>query len=172
MLKNLLIIAGSVVMAASVSLAAPSANESYQKGLAAEKAGDPVAAKAAYTEALKANPRHANARYRLGQLKISSGKIAARGREAKFGAVVIPEFRMDGVSLAESVEALRVMVEKESKGEVAPNFIIQDPQDQLGSARITLSLKAVPSKVVFKYLLDAVNAKARFDEHAIVITPR
>jgi len=52
-----------------------------QKMVAAEKAGDPVAARNAYAAALKANPNHAHARYALNQVKINAASIAARGRE-------------------------------------------------------------------------------------------
>ncbi len=30
----------------------------------------------------------------------------------------------------------------------------------------------MPSKGVMKYLLDQADAKARYDEHAVVVTPR
>lgn len=144
----------------------------YRQGLAAEKAGDPVTAQKAFAEALRINPNHANARYNLGQVKINSASIAARGREAKFGAVMIPEFKLDGASFEESLEALRVIIEKESKGQVAPNFVIQDPKNQFAAAKISLNLKSMPSRAVMQYLTDMAGAKVRYDEFAIVIAPR
>jgi len=149
-----------------------SAEMLYRQGLAAEKAGDPASARNAYTEALRIHPGHANARYRLGELKIHAPAIAAKGREAKFGAVIVPEFRVDEASLKDCLEALEVIVSKESKEEVSPNFIVQDPKDQLSAAKISLSLKNVPASGVLRYLLDQSRAKARFDEHAIVIVPK
>jgi tetratricopeptide (TPR) repeat protein len=144
----------------------------YRQGQAAEKAGDPATARTAYTAALQANPKHANARYSLGELKITSATLAARGREAKFGAVVVPEFKLDGASLQESLDALRIIVEKSSKEQVTPNFVIQDTKSQLAAAKISLNLKAMPAKAVLQYLMDSASAKSRFDEHAIVITAR
>lgn len=144
----------------------------YQKGLAAEKAGDPAAARTFYTEALKADPKNANARYSLGQLKLTSGSIAAKGREAKFGAVVIPAFQLDEATLKEALEAFSVIVEKQSNEEVTPNFVIDDPRSILSSRKISLNLKNMPASAVMKYLLDQTNAKARYDEHAVVIAPR
>jgi tetratricopeptide (TPR) repeat protein len=144
----------------------------YLKGLAAEKAGDPAAAKQAYTAALKANPNHANARYSIGQLKLNSVAIAAKGREAKFGAVIIPVFKLEDASLREALDALGTIIEKESKDEVAPNFIVEDPKQQLSAAKISLNLKAMPAKAVMKYVMDQAGAKARYDEHAIVIAPK
>jgi tetratricopeptide (TPR) repeat protein len=144
----------------------------YRQGLAAEKAGDPVAARTAYAEAIRLQPGHANARYRLGELRLNSPAIAARGREAKFGAVMVPEFRVEEASLKECLEALEVIVSKQSKEAVSPNFIVQDPKQQLAAAKISLNLKSMPASGVLRYLLEQTGAKARHDEHAIVIAPK
>jgi tetratricopeptide (TPR) repeat protein len=162
----------ATVLPLSAQTAANQAEKLYRHGQAAEKAGDPEAARKAYTAALQANPRHAHARYSLGQLKLNAGSIAARGREAKFGAVVVPEYKLDEASLSEALAALQQIVQTESKGEVTPNFIVQDPKNALAEAKITLVLQKVPAKAVLQYVLDQTGAKARHDEHAIVITPR
>jgi tetratricopeptide (TPR) repeat protein len=144
----------------------------HQKGLAAEKAGDPVAAREFYTQALKADPKNPGATYSLGQLKLTSGSIAAKGREAKFGAVMVPLFQTEEASLKESLEALSLIVEKQSNDQVTPNFVVEDPNGLLADKKITLNLKNMPAQAVMKYLLDQTGAKARFDEHAVVIGPR
>jgi hypothetical protein len=144
----------------------------YQKGVAAEKAGDAAAAQALYTAALKADPNSADARYSLAQLKIHYAAVAARGREAKFGAVMIPAFQMDSAKLAESLDALAKMVETGSKGGVATNFVVQDPKKLLSDKTISLNLKNTPAQAVLKYVLEQAGGKARFDEHAIVVSPR
>jgi tetratricopeptide (TPR) repeat protein len=176
-MKKILSLAIAAAFATHASAQAPAQTPSqkaqgyYLRGLAAEKAGDPDAARLAYSEALKLHPNHANARYSLGQLKITSASIATRGREMKFGAVMIPEFKLDGASLQDALDALGIIVAKQSKDQVAPNFIIEDPKKELSAAKISLNLKAMPSKAVLKYLLDQSGAKARYDEHAIVISP-
>lgn len=144
---------------------------SYRQGQAAEQAGDPDAARKAYTEALQANPNHPHARYSLGQLKITAPALAAKGREAKFAAVMIPELKLDQAPFKDSLEALQVIVEKQSNDKVTPNFVIQDPKETLSGVKITLVLKNTPAKAVLQYILDQAGAKARHDEHAIVITP-
>ncbi len=160
------------VLPLSAQTAAQKAEQLYRHGKAAEQAGDPDAARKAYAAALQANPRHANARYSLGQLKLNAPSIAARGREARFGAVVVPEYKLDEASLSEALAALQQIVRTESKGEVTPNFIVQDPKNTLAEAKITLVLQKVPAKAVLQYVLDQTGAKVRHDEHAIVITPR
>ncbi len=177
MTKNLIAIVASALVSqafAQTPAATPAntAETLFRQGQAAEKAGDAATARQAYTAALQANPNHANARYSLGQLKLTSGSISAKGREAKFGAVMVPEFKLDGASFQESLDALRVVVEKQSKEEVTPNFVIQDPKGLFSSAKISLNLKAMPAKGVLQYLLESAGAKARFDEHAIVIAPK
>ena len=171
-----LIAASSLVLPVSAQVTAQAPGQQaellYRQGLAAEKAGDPAAALKAYSDALKANPNHANARYSLGQLKLNSGAIAAKGREAKFGAVIIPEFKLDAATLQEALDAFRLLVEKQSTDQVSPNFVIQDPKNQLATAKISLNLKSMPAKAVMQYLMAQSGAKARFDEHAIVITPQ
>lgn len=144
----------------------------YLQGMAAEKAGDPVAAKAAYEAALKAYPRNANARYRLGQVEMNSERIAVIGRKNKLNTVVIPEFKIEEASLKEALAALSLLAERESKGTVQPNFIVQDSSGTVNDAKVSLVLKSTPAGAILNYLLEQANAKARFDEHAIVLTPR
>lgn len=147
----------------------PSAESLYQKGLAAEKSGDPVAAGNFYKNALKTNPNHANARYSIGQLKIHAPAIAAKGREEKFGAVMIPLFQLDQATIQEAITALGILIEKQSKSEVTPNFIIEDPKKILTEQKISLNLKNMPARAVMKYLNEQTGTKARYDEHAVVI---
>ena len=144
----------------------------YQQGVTAEKANDVAAAKEAYTKAVKLNPDNANARYSLGQLVIHTPEISARAREAKFGEVMIPLIQLDNATLQEALDAFSTMIEKESKDQVTPNFVIQDPKGTLAAVKLSMNLKNMPSKGVMKYLLDQANAKARYDEHAVVVTPR
>ena len=151
---------------------APTAGSLYKQGQDAEKAGDPVAAGNFYKSALKADPNNANIRYSLGQLKLNAADIATKGREAKFGAVMIPLFQLDGATLQEALEALSVIIEKESKNQVTPNFVVEDPKKLLATQKISLNLKNTPSRGVLKYLLDQTNARARYDDHAVVITAR
>ena len=171
-----LVVACALMAQASAETPAQSAARqsevSYQEGLTAEKANDVAAAKEAYTKALKLNPNNANARYSLGQVQIHAPEISAKAREAKFGEVMIPLFQLDNATLQEALDAFSTMIEKESKDQVTPNFVIQDPKGTLAAVKLTMNLKNMPSKGVMKYLMDQANAKARYDEHAVVVTPR
>jgi tetratricopeptide (TPR) repeat protein len=155
-----------------VSAQQPATSESYyRQGLAAEQAGDPDAARAAYMEALKLNPHNADATFRLGQLKHRRELLIRQGRQTAFNGVMLPEIRFDEASLRESLDALAKVMETQSDGKVAPNFIIQDAEGKFSDAKISLELRNVTSGAVFKYILDMVNARARYDEFAVVILP-
>ncbi len=168
------LVSPAFAQAPAKSTAAPAATAEsfYKQGQAAEKAFDPVAARDFYKNALKADPNFANARYSLGQLKFNSESITVKGREAKFGAVMIPLFQLDQATLQEALDALSVIIEKQSKPQVTPNFVVEDPKKLLTGQKISLNLKNTPARGVLKYLLDQTNAKARFDEHAVVILAR
>jgi tetratricopeptide (TPR) repeat protein len=166
-----IIVSAFLVSQAFAQSPAQQAETHNKSGLAAEKSGDPAAAREHYTNALRANPKHANAIYSLGQLKLNSAAIAAKGREAKFGAVMIPVYQLDQASLQEALDALNIVIEKQSKGEVIPNFIVEDPKGTLAERKITLNLKNMPAKAVMKYLTEQTGSKVRYDEHAVVLTP-
>lgn len=163
------VIACTVVSQTLAQTPAPSAESLYQKGLAAEKSGDPVAAGDFYKNALKTDPNHANARYSIGQLKIHAPAIAAKGRGEKFGAIMIPLFQLDQATIQEAIALLSAMIKKESKAQVITNFVIEDPKMVLTNQKITLDLKNMPAKAVVKYLTEQTGTKVRYDEHAVVI---
>jgi tetratricopeptide (TPR) repeat protein len=164
-----LAISGQIALAQT---AAEKAEEYYRKGLAAEKAGDPTTASAAYHAALRLLPGHVNARYRAGQVKIEAGSMRASATEAKIGGVKIPVYRIEEASVSEAIAALGMAIEKASNEKVTPNFIIQDPKGKLADTRITMQLKNVPAKAILDYIHSQANTQARFDEHAVVIIAR
>lgn len=144
----------------------------YRKGLAAEKAGDPATALAAYKAALDLNSKHANARYRLGEVKINAAGLKANGKEAKIGSITIPTYHITDITVQEALEVLAVAIEKQSNKEVIPNFVIEDPTKKLTDVKVTLNLKNVPVSGILGYIHAQSNTKARYDEHAVVILAR
>jgi tetratricopeptide (TPR) repeat protein len=152
--------------------AAEKAEALYKKGLAAEKAGDPAAAIAAHKAALELNPNHAHARYQLGEVKIKAAGIKANAIEAKIGAIMIPAYQIEDASVQEALGLLALAIEKQSKDEVSPNFVIEDPKKKLADAKITINLKNVPVSAILKYIHTQTNTKIRYDEHAVVVLAR
>lgn len=173
-MKTLIVLAALAITAPAVlaETAAQKAEQYYLQGLVAEKAGDPAAAIAAYQSALKLHPSHANARFRAGQVKIQASTIKSSATEARIGGVMIPAYQIEGATVAEAISALGLAIEKASGDEIAPNFVIQDPQGKLAETRITMQLKKVPAKAILDYIHSQANTRARFDEHAVVIMAR
>jgi tetratricopeptide (TPR) repeat protein len=168
----LFLLGGAMMAQAQTGTPAQQAEAAYQKGVAAEKAGDGATAQRSYLQALQLNPNHPDARYKVGELKHTVGAISAKGREAKFGQTVIPKIIIDGAPLSEALQALTLALEKAAPDETVPSFIVEDPDKSLDGARISLQLKGVPAKGVLDYILAQSGAKARFDEHAVVISKR
>lgn len=150
---------------------AKEADAAFYSAVAHEKAGDAAAARIGYEKALKLNPRHANARYRLGQLKINYDRIVSKGQEQKIGSVMIPEFNVDDADFGDALEALSIHIETQSKEKITPNFIIQDPTKGIAAKKITLRMKNAPSGEILNYMLQMAKAKVRYDKHAVVIMP-
>ncbi|HEY8962591.1 MAG TPA: tetratricopeptide repeat protein [Luteolibacter sp.] len=175
-MKTRLFLLSCALLAAQASFAEPIPKPSpevfYQKGVKAVEAGDVAEAKSNFEQALQLDPNHANARYQLAELQRNAGRIAAKGREGKLSSVIIPSLEFRAADLNDALTALGQMVEKESKGAVTLNFIVDDPGAKLAPQKVTLQLKNIPAKSALDYLLTQVGAKARFDEHAVVITPR
>lgn len=151
------------------------ANTAYIDALAYESAGNVIKARQAYEQALKFNPRHHQAQFRLGQLKLNTQKIISKAQQRKISSIVIPEYRMNEADFPDAVKALAKHIENATKAQeqpVMPNFIIQDPRGTLAARKITIQMKSVPAGEILNYILQMANAKARFDQHAVVIMPR
>ncbi|QTN33257.1 hypothetical protein HZ994_13355 [Akkermansiaceae bacterium] len=170
-----LVVLTAVAFTASGAFAQTAAEQAeayYQKGLAAEKAGDPSTASAAYHTALGLMPGHANARYRAGQVRIKAGSIRSAATETKIGGVMIPVYQLEDATVQEAIQALSLAMEKATDGKIAPNFVIEDPKGRLADSRISMQLKNVPVKAILDYIHSQTSTRARYDEHAVVIMAR
>lgn len=179
MKTRLLLLSAALFSLTAAPVCAQSADDYYRQGVAAMKRGEVQAARSAFSKALRAQPDHAYARYQLGQLEGQSENLAAKRRESELAAVRLEEVNFSEVELSEALRALGAMVEGATSGDDEDdeegrivNFMIQDSSGKLGDREVSLRMKNVPAKVALEYLLQQVNATARYDEHAIVIRPR
>ena len=92
--------------------------------------------------------------------------------EGALRAVIIPVFQLEDASIREAIDALALALDKATEGKTVPNFVFEDPKDKLGKARITLQLKSIPAMAILEYINAQAGAKARYDDHAVVIVPR
>lgn len=170
-MKTLLILALCTGCLMAEQTPAERSNALYQQGVAAMSSGNVAKARQSFTEALQLNPGNANARYQLGQLKINETQVAAKGHETQFAKVVIPQISLENATLDESLEALSALVTRESKQQVAANFVVQDATGAFKTKKITLQLRGVPANKVLEYILSQAAGKARYEEHAIIVKP-
>jgi tetratricopeptide (TPR) repeat protein len=148
------------------------AEQYYRQGMAAVKAGQVEQAREAFSNALRLNPNHGNARYQLLELRQGGGALAGKARERKLAAVTIPEVNFEEITLQEALEGLDLLVQKHSPDKFTANFIVQDPGKQFAKHKLTIRLRNVPASAVLKYALEQAQGTAKYDEHAIVIRPQ
>lgn len=161
-----------LAFAESAAEKAQKADAYYRKGLAAENAGQPEVAFAAYQAATQLNAGHTDARFRMGEVKRNASKIKANAAEAKIGAIVIPVYQIEDLPLQEALEVLAAAIEKNSKEKTITNFVVDDPTKKLKDSKISLNIKNVPASAILKYIQDQTGTKIRYDEYAIVVAAR
>jgi hypothetical protein len=166
----LALVAGAGVQCASGN-DAQEASILYKQGLSALKEGDANLARQSFLEVLRKQPRHVNARIQLDRLRGRSGELAATRRKQKLASIKIVKVDYEEVTLQEALEALSLMIDKQTEGKFAANFVIQDPGGHLDHRPVSLQLSNVPAHVVLKHLLTLADARERYDEYAIVVKP-
>jgi len=164
-----------ILLSLGLALAAQAdpAQQAYQKGMAAMQAGEIDQARAAFEQALRLRPDHAYAKFRLGQLDANREAMTEKRRAAQLASIRLAKIDFDELPFSEALDGLSLLVEAAQEGEdkFSPNFILQDPDGKLGAAKVSLSLKNIPAKAAFDYLLQQAGATARYDEHAIAVRP-
>jgi len=97
---------------------------------------------------------------------------AAKNREAKFAAIKMPSINFEDTPLEEAIDFLHDMLADPEHCERA-NLIIEDPMNALVGKKIkSLKLKDVPTSEVLQYIVTQCGATVRYDEYALVISPR
>lgn len=162
-----------LALSASTALAGEkaSADDFYRKGEAALNQGNLDAARAAYTQALRINPQHGNARYRLLSLKNLAPEVGIKVRERKLAQIRLPQVNFEGETLTEALEALGVLIEQASDGKFVPNFILEDPDKKVADLPVNLRLRGIPANVALKYVLAQGKARAVWEQHVINVRP-
>jgi hypothetical protein len=143
--------------------------ELYQRAVTEMNQGKVAAAEQDFQAILRAQPQHPQALYALNLLKSNRANYAARSRLHRMKAIQIDRVDYADASLTEALESLSAQVTKASADKFVPNFIVKDPQKKFESAQLTLQLQNVPASQVLNYIVDHVQAKVLYEEHAILI---
>ncbi len=145
-----------------------SPNALYEAGLQAITKGDYDGAQKYLTAAKAA--RHPLADYQLSELSKNRGSLVATKRKITFGTIKIEKVDFSDAAFEDSIRFLSTKITEVNK-DYTPNFVIRDPQNKLQGKNITLQLNNVPASVILDQMLSMVSAKAKFEEHTIVIQP-
>jgi tetratricopeptide (TPR) repeat protein len=162
----------SEVSAEKADPRAQKAGSYYHQGTVAMKDGKFDLAQRYFHEVLKIYPSHPQAKRQLLYIQANRNKLEVKKRQGSLGKVMIPKVDMDQVSVRESLEIFTAYVAGASEKKVNPSVIVQDPKGVFKGKTVTLNLHKVPANTLLRYILDQAGGVARFDAHAIVITPR
>lgn len=141
----------------------------------AEKAfedGDIKASREALSSALSLNRSHAPSIALSRRINSNGNQTVLERRKRLFNSVMLPMIDFSDASFKDAIHALAKSVETESKGEVTPNFIIQDRGKVFDKVMINLTLKNVPAGDVLDHLLKSAGAGVNFGTYSTVISPR
>lgn len=144
----------------------------YQQGLSAMEEGKYNIAQMSFREVLRIYPKHIQARKHLLYISSNRNNLETKKRRDALRKVIIPKVNFDNSTVTEALNVLAVQVERESKQQVTPNFIVQDPSGAFKQRKINLRLNRIPAETLLRYIIDQANGIVRYDKHAIVIRPR
>jgi len=151
---------------------AEQASTLYQQGLVAMGEGKYDIAASLFREVIRLYPKHTQARRHLLHILNNRKTLEITKRKAALKKITIPSVDLDKATVQEALQVLSTIVERESKKTVTPNFIVQDPTNTFASSSVTLKLNRIPAETLLNYIVDQANARVRYDNHAIVISPR
>lgn len=144
----------------------------YQMGMTAMNEGNFALAKTSFQEVLRIYPNHPQARAKLIHLTENRNTLEIGKRKAELSKVIIPNVDLDKATIQEALEMLAIQTERESQKKITPNFIVQDPTGGFKGRTVTLRLNRIPAETLLRYIADQAGGNIRYDDHAIVITPR
>ena len=166
------VFAPATTLVAETDTRAEKARSFYQMGVTALNDGNYDLAKTSFEEVLRLYPTHPQARAKLIHITSNRSSLEIRKRKAALKRVMIPQVNLDKATIQEALDMLRVQVERESNKTVMPNFIVQDRTGGFKDRTVTLRLNRIPAETLLRYIVDQAGGNVRYDNHAIVITPR
>lgn len=167
-----LCVCASSALAEKTDLRSQKAGSLYQQGVTAMKAGEYDLARVSFKEVLKLFPAHPESKRQLLYLDTNRKSLEVGKRKKTLHKIVIKKIDFDALSTQEAIEILSAHVSKASPEDAKPNFIVQDRQGAFKGKTVTLNLNNVPADTLLQYILDQVGGASRYDQYAIVITPR
>lgn len=149
----------------------PTAEDYFKQGESALKKGNIELAQSSYRDALKLDPKHGNAKFRLLSMRDLKAGSRIKARQAMLKSIILPNVAFEDITLEESLEGLGIMIEKASEKTFIPNFVIADPSGTINKNKVNINLRNIPASVALKYVLSQSKSRVSWDEHVINIRP-
>ncbi len=164
----------TLVGAVSLALASGAVAENVQKLLTeaqtAYMRGDVDNAKATFEMINKLDPKNQTAIAFLRRIQVEqAAKGGASSNEKKFAAVMIAKIEFKDATLREALEFLRKKVNELPGDKPQVNFVMQVPEEQVATAKVTLNLANIPFTEALKYVGGLANVTFSYDQYAIVV---
>lgn len=143
-------------------------------GQAAFLKGDMETAKHSFQTIYELDPRNKVAIDYLRRIKAQEARRGPNpgvSLEKQLAQVILPKVEFREASIGAAVEFLRQAVAKETGGKVAANFVLQMPEEQTKTQKVTLSLANVPFTEVVRYLAQMTSMAVQYDRFAITLRP-
>ncbi len=146
----------------------------YNKGINI-RAFDPDKALLHFKNVLKLDPQHSKAQYQVNYIRTNRDKILkekqTRALTNTFKQMRFEVIDLSGETLADSLEIMYSLMERDYGEAHGVNFVLKDPQSKIKNKQITLNLKNLPASVVLNYIVEQAGANYKIGEYAIEIFP-
>jgi hypothetical protein len=167
-----LALVGSLSLALASGAFAENVQQLLTQAQTAYMRGDVENAKATFEMVKQLDPRNQTAIAFLRRIQVEqAAKGGAGSTEKKFAAVIIPTIEFKDATLREALEFLRKKVNDMPGDKPQVNFVVQLPEEQAASTRITLNLGGVPFTEALKYVGGLASVTFTYDQYAILVKP-
>jgi phage tail sheath gpL-like len=102
----------------------------------------------------------------------SVAQPAERATVTKAKSIVLPEFKLDGVTLSEAVQQLQIASKQNDPESKGVNFMITRPATAAANPKITLALKSVTLEEAIERLAKAAGVSVSALDYAFVFDPK
>lgn len=164
----------AVLWLSSVAFAAaPELQALLTEGQVAYQKGDLAAAKSAFSMAYQIDPRNPVVIGYLKRIKVDeASKPKGNEQEKQLATLVIPQIQFRDATIGSALDYLKKVVERQSGGKQAVNFVVQLPAEQVNTQTVTLNLSNVPFTEAVRYLAELAKATIVYEKYAIIVKPK
>jgi hypothetical protein len=165
-----------VGFAASLVLAAGAFGESTQQLLTEAQTaylrGDFETAKKTFLLVNKIDPRNQTAIGYLRMIAVEEKKRPAGNTQQKeLEKLIVPKIDFRDATLGSALDFLKQSAAKNSDGKITVSFVLQIPDEQIKTQKVSLSLGNVPFTEALRYLGELAKVDFSYEKYAIVVKP-